>query len=158
MYRLDRMRKQYEELTAAQGYIIGFDMDGIIYGVELDKIPRRYTKVQKECSKAGGGYGLYVNINTKKIKKQLMKKAFEVGTIEKLENGIYNKGVMFEKMIYEFYGQEFRGKDNVPFHQAGDITINGKEIQIKYLHARICYDKTLKKLSKGAWQKPQSMI
>ena len=57
---------------------------------------------------------------------------------------------MFEKMVYEFYGQEFRGKDNVPFHKAGDITINGKEIQIKYLHARICYDKTLKKLSQGA--------
>ena len=158
MYRLDRMRKQYEKLTAAQGYIIGFEMNGIIYGVEFDKIPRRYTKVQKECSKAGGGYGLYVNINTKKTKMQLMKKAFEVGTIEELENGIYNKGVMFEKMIYEFYGQEFRGKDNVPFHKAGDITINSKEIQIKYLHARICYDKTLKKLSKGAWQKPQNVI
>lgn len=68
MYRLDRMRKQYEEFTAAQGYIIGFEMDGIVYGVEFDKIPRRYTKVQKECSRVGGGYGLYVNINTKKSK------------------------------------------------------------------------------------------
>lgn len=81
---------------------------------------------------------------------QLMKKAFEVGTLTELENGIYNKGVMFEKMVYEFFGQEFRGKDNVPFHKAGDITIDGKEIQVKYLHARICYDKTLKKLAKGA--------
>ena len=158
MYRLDRMRKQYEKLTAAQGYIIGFEMNGIVYGVEFDKIPRRYTKVQKECSKAGGGYGLYINVNTKKTKMQLMKKAFEVGTIEELENGIYNKGVMFEKMIYEFYGQKFRGKDNVPFHKAGDITINGKEIQIKFLKARICYDKTLKKLSQGAWQIAPSVV
>lgn len=150
MYRLDRMRKQYEEFTAAQGYIIGFEMNGIVYGVEFDKIPRRYTKVQRECSKAGGGYGLYVNINTKKIKMQLMKKAFEVGTIEELESETYNKGVMFEKMVYEFFGQEFRGKDNVPFHQAGDITIDGKEIQVKFLKARICYDRTLKKLSQGA--------
>ena len=47
MYRLDRMRNQYEELTAAQGYIIGFEMNGIIYGVELDKIPRRYTRYKK---------------------------------------------------------------------------------------------------------------
>ena len=150
MYRLDRMRKQYEKFTAAQGYIIGFNMNGIIYGVEMDKIPRRYTKVQKECSKAGGGYGLYVNINTNKIKKQLIKKAFKVGTIQELENSIYNKGVMFEKMVYEYYGQEFRGKDSVPFHKAGDIVIDGKQIQVKYLHARICYDKTLKKLSQGA--------
>ena len=81
MYRLDRMRKQYEELTAAQGYIIGFEMNGIIYAVELNKIPRRYTKVQKECSKAGGGYGLYINVNTKKIKMQLMKKALTKGAV-----------------------------------------------------------------------------
>ena len=33
---------------------------------------------------------------------------------------------------------------------AGDIEIDGKQIQVKFLHARICYDKTLKKLSKGA--------
>ena len=45
MYRLDRMRKQYEEFTAAQGYIIGFEMNGIVYGVEWEKIPRRFTRV-----------------------------------------------------------------------------------------------------------------
>ena len=150
MYRIDRLRKEYERFTAAQGYIIGFDWDGIIYGVEFDKIPRRYTTIQKECSKAGGGYGLYVNINTKKAKQALLKRAFAIGTLEELLDGTYNKGVMFEKMVYEFYGQEFRGKDNVPFHKAGDITIDGKEIQVKYLHARICYEKTLKKLAQGA--------
>lgn len=151
MYRLDRMRKQYEEFTAAQGYIIGIpNADGMVYGAKLDKIPRRYTKVQRECSKTGGGYALYINVKNKKFQKQLMKNAVAMGTIEELENGEYNKGVMFEKMVYEYYGQEFRGKDNVPFHKAGDITIDGQEIQVKYLHARICYDKTLKKLSQGA--------
>ena len=58
MYRLDRMRKQYEALTAAEAYIIGFEKDGIIYGAYMNKIPRKYTRVQKECSSAGGGYGL----------------------------------------------------------------------------------------------------
>ena len=152
MYRLDRMRKQYEEFTAAQGYIIGIPniTDGMVYGAKLDKIPRRYTKIQRECSKAGGGYALYINVKNKKFQKQLMKNAVAMGTIKELENGEYNKGIMFEKMVYEYYGQEFRGKDSVPFHKAGDITIDGKEIQVKYLHARICYDKTLKKLSQRA--------
>jgi hypothetical protein len=59
----------------------------------------------------------------------------------------YNKGVMFEKLVYEMNGQEFRGKDNVRFTEAGDITVNGKEIQVKYGRARVCYDKTLRKLS-----------
>ena len=150
MYRLDRMRKQYEEFTAAQGYIIGFEMNGIVYGVEWDKIPRRFTRIQKECSKCGGGYGLYVNITGKKVQEKLIKKSIVFGTVEQLASETYNKGVMFEKMVYEFYGQEFRGKDNVPFHKAGDITIDGKEVQVKFLKARICYDRTLKKLSQGA--------
>jgi hypothetical protein len=47
-------------------------------------------------------------------------------------------------------GQEFRGKDNVRFTEGGDIVIDGKQIQVKYEHARICYDTTLKKLKKGA--------
>ena len=151
MYRLDRMRKQYEEHTVAEGYIIGIPQkDGLVYSAKLDKIPRRYTKIQKECSKCGNGYGLYINVKNKKFQKELMKNAVAIGTVAELENGEYNKGVMFEKMVYEYYGQEFRGKDSVPFYKAGDITIDGKEIQVKYLHARICYDRTLKKLSQGA--------
>ena len=149
MYRLDRMRKQYEALTAAEAYIIGFEKDGIVYGAYMNKIPRRYTRVQKECSSAGGGYGLYVDVKSKKARNELLKKgAVAMGTLEELESGEYNRGVMFEKMVYESNGQEFRGKDSVPFHVAGDITLNDKEVQVKYLHARICYDKTLKKLSK----------
>lgn len=150
MRKIDRLRKEYEHFTAAQGYIVGFTQNGIVYGVKLDKIPRRFTTIQKECSKAGGGYGLYINIVSKKAQSELLKKAFVVGTLAELEDSIYNKGVMFEKMVYEYYGQEFRGKDNVPFYMAGDITLDGKEIQVKYLKARICYEKTLKKLKMGA--------
>ena len=98
----------------------------------------------------GGGYGLYVDIKSKKVRQQLLKKAFYVCTLEELENSTYNKGVMFEKAIYEMNGQEFRGKDSVPFHKGGDININGVEVQVKYLHARICYDKTLTKLKKAS--------
>ena len=98
----------------------------------------------------GGGYGLYVDIKSKKVRQELLKKAFYVCTLEELESSTYNKGVMFEKAIYEMNGQEFRGKDNVPFYKGGDISINGVEVQVKYLHARICYDKTLTKLKKAS--------
>ena len=154
MYRLDRRRNQYEEFTAANGYIIGYIIDGVVYAVEFDRIPRRYTKIQKECSKAGGGYGLYINVKSMKARKELMKKAVLVCSVADLESDTYNKGVMFEKFIYEMNGQEFRGKDNVPFYMSGDITLDGKEVQIKYLHARICYDKTLTKLKNGSIKLP----
>ena len=150
MKRIDRMRRDYERFTGAEGYAIGFHVGEDVYCAMLDKIPRRYTKIQKECSACGGGYGLYINVKSKKAKNELMKKAVKVGTLADIENGEYNRGVMFEKLVYEINGQTFRGKDNVRFTEGGDIVINGKEIQVKYEHARICYDKTLKKLKKGA--------
>jgi hypothetical protein len=149
MTRLDRMRRDYERFTKAEGYIIGFPVGDMVYGAKLDKIPRRYTKVQKECSRMGGTYGLYINVKSKKAQAELMKNAFPVCTLAELEDGTYNKGVMFEKSVYEYFGQTFRGKDSVRFYQSGDITIDGVEIQVKYLHARICYDTTLTKLKKG---------
>lgn len=149
MTRLDRMRRDYEKFTKAQGYIVGFPVGDMVYGAKLDKIPRRYTKVQRECSKMGGTYGLYINVKSKKAQAELMKNAFPVCSLAELEDGTYNKGVMFEKAVYEYFGQTFRGKDSVRFYQSGDITIDGVEIQVKYLHARICYDTTLTKLKKG---------
>lgn len=152
MYRIDRMRRDYEKFTAAEGYIIGFPVDNDVYAIQFDRIPRKYTRVQKECSSCGDGYGLYVNVKGKKVAQDLLRKAVKVGTVDELidPNGKWNKGVMFEKMVWEHNGMEFRGKDKVPFFQSGDITIDGKEIQVKYLHARICYDRTLTKLKKGA--------
>ena len=147
MYRTDRMRRDYEGFTAAEGYAIGFHIGDDVYCAMLDTIPRRFTRVQKECKRAGGGYGLYINVRTKKAKNELIKKAVKVGTMADLK-GKYNRGVMFEKLIYELNGQTFRGKDNIRFTEGGDIVIDGKEIQVKYEHARICYDKTLTKLKK----------
>lgn len=149
MYRVDRMRRDYERFTGAEGYAIGFHVGEEVYCAMLDRIPRRFTKVQKECAKMGNNFGLYVNVKSKKAKAELMKKAVLVGTVAELEDDKYNKGVMFEKLVYEINGQKFRGKDNVRFTEGGDIVIDGKEIQIKYEHARICYDSTLKKLKKG---------
>ena len=161
MYRLDRMRKEYEQFTAAQGYAIGFHVGDDVYCTMLDKIPRRYTTIQKESRSNGGGYGLYIKVTNPKFKAELLRSAVKVGTLADLvdteghtnANGkqvFYNKGVMFEKLVWEQQGQTFRGKDSVRFHQSGDININGKEIQVKYEWARICYDRTLKNLKRGA--------
>lgn len=68
MYRLDRMRRDYERFTGAEGYAIGFHIGEDVYCAMLNRIPRKYTKIQKECSSAGGGYGLYINVATNKAK------------------------------------------------------------------------------------------
>ena len=161
MYRLDRMSNEYESRTAAQGYAIGFHIGEDVYCAMLDRIPRRYTKIQKESSSNGGGYGLYIKVTDAKSKRELLKHAVKVGTLSDLidteghldkkgEKRYFNKGVMFEKLVYEMNGQTFRGKDSVPFYKSGDITIDGKEIQVKYEWERICYDRALKKLRAAA--------
>ena len=43
----------------------------------------------------------------------------------------YNRGELFEKMITEASGKEWK-KDNKKFTNDGDITINGIKYQIKY--------------------------
>ena len=102
MYRIDRMRRDYERFTKAQGYIIGFFWEGLVYGVYWDKIPRRYTKIQKECSRMGGGYGLYVDIKSKKVRQELLKKAFYVCTLEELESStLFSDGAPTKRKQYK---------------------------------------------------------
>ena len=65
---------------------------------------------------------------------------------EECANCKYNRGEVFEKMVTEFFGQEWT-KDNVPFTQAGDIEVNGRPYQIKYERATFCNEKSLANLA-----------
>ena len=73
---------------------------------------------------------------------------------EKKEGYLSNIGYIGEQLDLYLASKDigalwFRGKDNVRFTEGGDIVIDGKQIQVKYEYARICYDKTLQKLKKG---------
>jgi len=59
----------------------------------------------------------------------------------------YNKGEIFEKLVTEYYGQEWV-KDSIPFTEAGDIEVDGIAFQIKYEFATFTNEKTLARLSK----------
>ena len=43
----------------------------------------------------------------------------------------YNKGEILEKMVTEYFGQTWT-KDNVPYTEDGDITVDGIKYQIKF--------------------------
>lgn len=148
MTRKDRMRKQYDCFSAAEGYAIGFIKEDKICVTMLDKIPPRFMLVKREAG--GKDYGLYVNFTTKKAMKYLENKGYEViGTVEDF-NQPYNKGVVVEKLLHERNGETWRGLDTIPFYEQGDVTIDGKEIQVKYGFARMARNKTLQKLAKRA--------
>jgi hypothetical protein len=141
------MIKNYRKYSAADSYILGFIYKHEVYAVEVAEIMPRYMRVEHESSKKGGCAKLQLRL-PQNYQKQLIKKGAVVIGSEDILQGEYNKGVQFEKVISEMNGQEFRGKDNIPFYEAGDLEINGKQVQIKFNGAQIVVERTLKKLQK----------
>ena len=66
---------------------------------------------------------------------------------EQVASTKYNKGEIFEKMVTEFFGQEWE-KDNVPFTEDGDITVNGIAYQIKFQKATFCNENSIANLER----------
>jgi hypothetical protein len=142
------MIKNYRKFSAANAYILGFIYKHQVYMIQVSEIMPRYIKVEHESSKKGGCEKLQFRL-PKKYQEQLIRKgAIQIGS-EDILQGEYNKGVEFERIISEMYGQEFRGKDNVPFYIEGDLNIDGEEIQVKFNGAQIVTKRTLEKLKKG---------
>ena len=143
------MIKNYRKFSAADAYILGFIYKHQVYMIEVEEIMPRYMRVEYESSKKGGCAKLQLRL-TKKYQEQLIRKgAVVIGTEDILTGEYNNKGVQFEKIVSELNGQEFRGKDNVPFYVEGDLNINGKEVQIKLNGAQIVVERTLERLKKG---------
>ena len=64
-----------------------------------------------------------------------------------VNNSKYNNGEIFEKLVTEYFGQVWT-KNNVPFTEDGDITINKVAYQIKFQKATFCNEKSLASLKK----------
>lgn len=115
-------------------YILGFRLNGQVYfvtvdGKELDFV----TKLDK--ASRGAGYSLRFKPN-KAQKNYLMSLGAEVLCSEKMFDELkkmskYNFGELFEKLITEMNGQEWT-KDNVPFTEDGDLTVDGVAYQLKF--------------------------
>ena len=141
------MIKWYRKFSAADAYAIGFTYKHNLYVAMMDEIAPRFMKVERESSKKGGKQKLQLRLNNK-YKESLIRKGAECLGDEDLLIGEYNKGVEFERLVYERNGQEYRGKDNVGFWVSGDITIDGKEVQVKLEGAQIVVENTLENLKK----------
>lgn len=139
------MIRKYRNLSAADGYILGFILNGCVYMVEVAEIMPRYLNVEEASRNQGENLRLRLK---KAHKTQLMKKApIMLGYAEELVADKYNKGEVFEKMVTEYFGQTWK-KDTVPFWEAGDIRVDGRELQIKLDTATLVNTKTLHKIQK----------
>lgn len=145
----ETMIRNYRRFSAADAYILGFIYGGQVYMVEVKDIAPRYMKVERCSSKNGGYRKLQFRLNNAYKEELIRKGAKVIGTPEILD-GQYNKGVEFERVVYNEFGQTYRGKDSVGFWVSGDITVDNKELQVKFEGAQIVVENTLENLKKRA--------
>ena len=142
MFERMEMLGHYEKFNKAEKYIIGFAHKGLVYMEMVEHIDPEMVTLES----ASKNQGVSLRFRPKSAHKaEMLLSAVCLGTMEMLLDEKYNKGEMFEKVVTEYYGQEWV-KDCVPFHKAGDINVGGTEIQIKFEKAALCTSKTLEKL------------
>lgn len=140
---------RYNTVAFTHEYIWGFEYKGNVYMAITDRTVMPFVCTLDKASR-GAGYALRFCPNAQQ-KLALMpnaellcsKKFFE----ETVAASKYNKGEIFEKMVTEHFGQIWE-KDNVPFTEDGDITVEGIAYQIKFQKATFCNEKSIANLER----------
>ena len=144
----NEMINRYNALAVATAYIIGFVLNGSLYYTMSAHIADEFLKYDRMSSKRGGWAKIRVRLSSADRKALVAcGKAVLLGSAELLFDEKYNKGERFEKVITETLTGEKWVKDSVPFNVAGDITLNGEEVQIKFDGAELTNEKTLMRIA-----------
>lgn len=147
---LTEMINLYNALTAADGYIVGFILNHFLYYVQFDgHLPTEILKFDRASSKRGGMAKVRVRLGAE-IRKALVAdgRAVLMGSEALLMTADkWNKGERFERIVTETLTATEWVKDSIPFNVAGDIELNGKQIQIKFDDAELTNEKTLKRVA-----------
>ena len=144
----NEMIARYNALAVATAYIIGFVLDGMLYYTMSAHIADDFLKLDRMSSKRGGWAKIRVKL-TSVDRKALVAcgKAILLGSASMLDTtDKYNKGERFERVITETLTGETWVKDSVPFNVAGDITLNGEQVQIKFDGAELTNERILARL------------
>lgn len=150
---LETMLQTYEKLSYTSNYILGYTLNGNVYFTMCNENDLPNTlKLDKTSSVRHAGYALRFLPN-RKSKKALASKESTILCSKNdfediVKNSKYNRGEIFEKLITEFFNQEWK-KNNIPFTQQGDIVINNTHYQVKYQRATFCTQRSLENLARG---------
>ena len=146
---LNSMIDRYNRASYTHNYIFGFSYRGNIY-MKLDTAEALPAVLCLDRASRGCGYAIRFCPTTDQ--KIAMLTNARVLCSEKFFNetcseSIYNRGEIFEKLVTESFGQIWE-KDNVPFTDDGDITVNGVAYQIKFQKATFCNEKSIANLTR----------
>lgn len=144
---LNTLMNWYDSHSAADCYDIGFTYNGELYGVMRDELPRSWLRLDRMSSKRGGWAKVRVRLSSK-VKRELVEsgEAIHLGSASLLElaDG-YNRGEHYERLVTEAAGQVW-AKDSVPFWVAGDLTVDGRQVQIKLDGAEVTNERMMQRV------------
>jgi hypothetical protein len=142
------MIDRYNDLSFTHNYIYGFTYKKMVYMVKADNSVMPFVLTLDEGSR-GAGFSLRFKPNNSQKLLLISKGAQILCSQIAFENAVkeskYNRGEIFEKMVTEYNGQEWE-KDNVPFTDDGDLTVDGIAYQIKFEKASFTSEKQLARL------------
>jgi hypothetical protein len=141
---MDLLIAAYIALTAASEYWFGFILNHKVYvvtGLTFADL-RPFLKIEKAAASKGGHSKIRIKARVGELA-ELLPRATLLGDEEILADEKWNTGIKFEKVVTEqVAGQEWV-RDSVPFWIAGDLEINGKQIQVKFNGAELTNEKTI---------------
>ena len=145
---MTEMMNRYNARSASHVYALGFVANGNLYATKLSFAElSRFFKLDRASSKRGGFAKIRIKL-TSKDRAELSETAELIGAESLLvKDSAHNKGENFERELTERWTAETWVKDSVPFWVAGDITVNGEEIQVKLDGAELTNEKILSRLA-----------
>ena len=142
----EQMIENYSRMAAAHKYLVGFESAGKLYYTMFDGMIRDDLLKADRAAKSKGGM-MKVRIRfSAKVKAMLLAsgKAMLLGAADLLNtDDKYNKGERFERLVTETLTTETWAKDSIPWNVAGDIRLNGEEVQVKFDGAELTNERTL---------------
>lgn len=142
---LATMISRYNELSFTHNYIFGFIIKNVVYMVNTTAETLPYI-LKLDSASRGQGYSLRFKPTKEQKALLLSKGAIALCSKEFFEslvaNSKYNRGEIFEKLVTEYFHQTWK-KDNVPFTDDGDLTVDGIAYQIKFEKATFTNEKAL---------------
>ena len=142
------MIDRYNAAAYTHNYIWGFEYKKTIYMAFTDSLVMPYVC---KLDKASRGAGMSLRFcPTSEQKVLLLPDALPLCSAayfnDLVESSKYNRGEIFEKLVTEYHGQEWK-KDNVPFTEGPDVEIEGIPYQVKFQKATFCNEQTLNNLA-----------
>jgi len=145
---MTEMMNAYSARSAAHTYALGFVEGHNLYAVKLSFAElSKYFKLDRASSKRGGFAKIRIKL-TAKDRAELSATAELIGAENLLsKDSAHNKGENFERELTERWTAETWVKDSVPFWVAGDIRVDGVEVQVKLDGAELTNERTLARIA-----------